>query len=292
MLPECDLAEDVRPGELSGRRVPKQAPKIVNLALTIERPTPDMTEPNTGSTDAELLAEPRLVVEPGAAARVSAVAGPVLEGMGYRLVRIRISGEAGCTVQIMAERPDGTMQIEDCEAISRALSPVLDVADPIERAYRLEISSPGIDRPLVRRSDFERYTGHLVKVDMANAHEGRKRFRGTLAGVEGDRVRIVRDDVKGGDAAEVLLTMEDIGEARLVLTDELIAQSMRRGKAEAREMRRNLGLEPPAAPHASISEKTTKSTRPNKKPAPTNTKKHRLAAERARRGEIEPDEGD
>ena len=251
-----------------------------------------MTEPNPGSTDAELLAEPRLVVEPGAAARVSAVAGPVLEGMGYRLVRIRISGEAGCTVQIMAERPDGSMQIEDCEAISRALSPVLDVADPIERAYRLEISSPGIDRPLVRRSDFERYTGHLVKIDMAVAHEGRKRFRGKIAAVEGDCVRLMRDDFKAGDEAEVLLVMEDIGEARLVLTDELIAQSMRRGKAEAREKRRTLGLEPPAAPHASISEKTTKNTRPQKKPAPTNTKKHRLAAERARRGEIEPDEGD
>src|SRR6266702_498092 len=251
-----------------------------------------MTEPNPGSTNAELLAEPRLVVEPGVAARVSAVAGPVLEGMGYRLVRIRISGEAGCTVQIMAERPDGSMQIEDCEAISRALSPVLDVADPIERAYRLEISSPGIDRPLVRRSDFERYTGHLVKIDMAVAHEGRKRFRGKIAGVEGDGVRLMRDDVKTGDDVEVLLVMEDIGEARLVLTDELVAQSMRRGKAEAREMRRNLGLEPPAAPHASISEKTTKNTKPQKKPAPTNTKKHRLAAERARRGEIEPDEGD
>jgi ribosome maturation factor RimP len=259
-----------------------------------------MTEPNTGSTDAELLAEPRLVVEPGAAARVSAVAGPVLEGMGYRLVRIRISGEAGCTVQIMAERPDGSMQLEDCEAISRALSPVLDVADPVDRAYRLEVSSPGIDRPLVRRSDFERYVGHLVKVEMAVAHEGRKRFRGTIGPVEGDRVHLHRDDIKQGDASDVLLTMEDIGEARLVLTDELIAESMRRGKAQAREMRRNLGLEPPAAPHAGISEKTTKNTKTikkpaptnTKKPAPTNTKKHRLAAERARRGEIEPDEGD
>jgi ribosome maturation factor RimP len=251
-----------------------------------------MTEPSTGSTDADLLAEPRLVVEPGVAARVSAIASPVLQGMGYRLVRIRISGEAGCTVQIMAERPDGSMQIEDCEAISRALSPVLDVADPIDRAYRLEISSPGIDRPLVRRSDFERYAGHLVKIEMAVAHEGRKRFRGTLAGVEGDRVRLVRDDVKAGEEADILLVMEDIAEARLVLTDELIAQSMRRGKAEAREMRRNLGLEPPAAPHAGISEKTTKSTKPKKKPAPKNTKQHRLAAERARRGEIEPDEGD
>ena len=131
-----------------------------------------MTDPTAGSVDADLLAEPRLVVEPGVAARVSAVAGPVLQGMGYRLVRIKVSGEAGCTVQIMAERPDGTMLIEDCEAISRALSPVLDVADPIEKAYRLEISSPGIDRPLVRRSDFERYAGHLVKIEMAVAHAG------------------------------------------------------------------------------------------------------------------------
>src|SRR5438270_11141572 len=190
-----------------GQRVPKQALKVVNLALTIERPTLDMTEPNTGSTDAELLAEPRLVVEPGAAARVSAVAGPVLEGMGYRLVRIRISGEAGCTVQIMAERPDGSMQIEDCEAISRALSPVLDVADPIVRAYRLEISSPGIDRPLVRRSDFERYAGHLVTIEMALAHQGRKRFRGTLAGVEGQAVRLHRDDTRPGQDADTLLAM-------------------------------------------------------------------------------------
>src|SRR3569623_1587192 len=148
-----------------------------------------MTEPNPGSMDAELLAEPRLVVEPGVAARVSAIAGPVLQGMGYRLVRIRISGEAGCTVQIMAERPAGSMQIEDCEAVSRALSPVLDIADPIDRAYRLEISSPGIDRPLVRRSDFERFGGQLVKIEMAVAFQNRKRFRGILSGVEGDAVR-------------------------------------------------------------------------------------------------------
>lgn len=252
-----------------------------------------MTDPTAGSVNAELLAEPRLVVEPGAAARVSAVATPVLQGLGYRLVRIKITGDAGCTVQIMAERPDGSMQIEDCEAISRALSPVLDIADPIERAYRLEISSPGIDRPLVRRSDFERYAGHLVKVEMAVAHQGRKRFRGTLNGVEGSAVRLHRDDTRQGEDAEILLAMEDIAEARLVLTDELIAESMRRGKAEERQMRRDLGLEPPQAPHAKISEKTTKSTKPQKKkPAPTNTKKHRLAAERARRGEIEPDQGD
>ncbi len=249
--------------------------------------TPDMIDPTPGSLETDLLDEPRLVVEPGVAARVSAVAAPVLHGMGYRLVRIKISGEAGCTVQIMAERPDGSMQIEDCEAISRALSPVLDIADPIDRAYRLEISSPGIDRPLVRRSDFERFTGHLAKVEMALAHQGRKRFRGTLAGVEGGAVRLHRDDARAGEDADVWLTMEDIAEARLVLTDELVAESMRRGKAAERELKRSLGLEPPGAPHANIH--TPKRA---KKPFPKNTKQHRLAAERARRGDIDPERGD
>src|ERR1700760_2033598 len=193
-----------------------------------------MTDPIAAAVDADLLAEPRLVVEPGVGARVSAVAGPVLQGMGYRLVRIKISGEAGCTVQIMAERPDGTMQIEDCEAISKALSPVLDIADPIDRAYRLEISSPGIDRPLVRRSDFERYAGHLVRIEMAVPHQGRKRFRGTLEGVEGNAVRLHRDDARADDESDVLLVMEDISDARLVLTDELIEEWMRGGKAPGR----------------------------------------------------------
>ena len=246
-----------------------------------------MTVSAAGSMDAELLAEPRLVVEPGAAARVSAVAAPVLQQLGYRLVRIRISGEAGCTVQIMAERPDGSMQIDDCEAISRALSPVLDIADPIDRAYRLEISSPGIDRPLVRRSDFERHAGHLAKIEMAVAYQGRKRFRGILAGVEGEKVHVRRDDAPAGEEADVSLVMEDIADARLVLTDELIAESMRRGKAQAREIKRELGLEPLQPPHAK-----SQKTRPQNKPAPKNTKKHRLAAERARRGEIDPPEGD
>ncbi len=254
-----------------------------------------MTDPTAGSVDADLLAEPRLVVEPGMAARVSAVAGPVLQGMGYRLVRIKISGESGCTVQIMAERPDGSMQIEDCEAISRALSPV----DPIDRAYRLEISSPGIDRPLVRRSDFERYAGHLAKIEMAVAVSGRKRFRGTLGGVEGDAVRLHRDDTGAGEDADIMVVMEDIADARLVLTDELIAESMRRGKAAERELRQNLGLEPPPPPHARKSD-PAKSYKPKpklkpesvRKNVPKNTKQHRLAAERRRRGETDPTRGD
>lgn len=255
----------------------------------------DPTTPHT-DTDTELLAEPRLVIEPGVAARVASVAGPVLQGMGYRLVRIRVSGEAGCTVQVMAERPDGTMQIEDCEAVSKALSPVLDVADPIDRAYRLEISSPGIDRPLVRRSDFDRAQGHLARIEMAVAHDGRKRFRGTLEGTEGDCVRLRRDDTPDGEDTDVLLIMADIADAKLVLTDELIAESMRRGKAAEREMKRNLGLAPPAPAHAGkanvLTSKPKKSSEKKataKKPAPTNTKKHRLAAERARRGETDFD---
>jgi ribosome maturation factor RimP len=206
-----------------------------------------------------------------------------------------VSGEQGCTVQIMAERPDGTMLIEDCEAISKALSPVLDVADPIDRAYRLEISSPGIDRPLVRRSDFQRFSGHLVKIEMAVPHEGRKRFRGTLGRIEGGSVRLHRDDIRPGEDAEAMLVMEDIAEARLVLTDELIAESMRRGKIAEREMKQNLGLMPPPPPHARKSD-PTKSNAPKpklkNKPTPINTKEHRLAADRARRGDFDPSEGD
>jgi ribosome maturation factor RimP len=181
------------------------------------------------------LHERRLITDPGLSARVAAVAEPVLEGMGYRLVRVRVSGLSGCTVQIMAERPDGTMLIEDCEAVSRALSPVLDVADPIDRAYRLEISSPGIDRPLVRRSDFERYAGNLVRVEMAVPIEGRKRFRGMLLGTEGDAARIRRTDAAPSESEDALLRIADMADAKLVLTDELITESLRRGKAAERQ---------------------------------------------------------
>jgi ribosome maturation factor RimP len=181
--------------------------------------------------------ERRLIVDPGLAARVAAIVEPVLEGLGYRLVRVRVSALDGCTVQIMAERPDGSMTIEDCEAVSRALSPVLDIADPVDRAYRLELSSPGLDRPLVRRSDFERYAGSAVKIEMAVAIDGRKRFRGQLLGAEGDAARIRRDDAPEGEPADVLLPIEEMAEAKLVLTDALIAQSLRRGKQTERQQR-------------------------------------------------------
>jgi ribosome maturation factor RimP len=199
--------------------------------------------------DAKIEAEPRLIAEPGLAARVAAIAEPVIEGMGYRLVRVRILAAEGCTVQVMAERPDGSLTIEDCEEISYALSPVLDVADPVDRAYRLEISSPGIDRPLVRRSDFEKHAGHLAKIEMNVPADGRKRFRGILLGVEGDAARIRLEDAKAAktaDKTEFLLPIEDMAEAKLVLTDELIAEALRKGKAAEREARGE--AEPEATP--------------------------------------------
>src|SRR3954451_15091112 len=173
-------------------------------------------------------ADPRLIIEPGLSARVAGIVEPVIEGLGYRLVRVRVSGSDGCTVQGMGESADGTMTIEDCEICSRALSPVLDADDPVDRAYRLEVSSPGIDRPLVRQSDFERYAGNLVKIEMAVGVDGRKRFRGQLLGAEGNVARLQRDDAPAGEAADILLPIEDMAEAKLVLTDALIAEALRR----------------------------------------------------------------
>jgi len=175
--------------------------------------------------------EPRIVTEQGLDARVAAIVEPVIEDLGYRLVRTRISAANGCTLQIMAERPDGTMTVEDCETVSRAVSPALDVEDPINRAYHLEISSPGIDRPLVRTGDFERWAGHELKVDMAVMQDGRKRFRGTLLGTENGAAKVRLPDVKEGEPDTVSLPLEDIGEAKLVLTDDLITSALQAEKA-------------------------------------------------------------
>ncbi|MCB8819245.1 ribosome maturation factor RimP [Microvirga rosea] len=177
----------------------------------------------------------RLVTESGVAARVTAIVEPVIEDLGFNLVRVRVTGTNGCTVQIMAERPDGTMSVDECETISRAISPVLDLEDPIDREYYLEISSPGIDRPLVRVSDFERWTGYEAKIEMAVPVEGRKRFRGFLRGVEDGMAAVELPDVKEGEERIVHLRLVDLGEAHLVLTDELIRESLRRGSAPPAE---------------------------------------------------------
>lgn len=177
----------------------------------------------------------RLIRETGVAARVAHIVEPVLGDLGYRLVRVKVTAQNGCTVQIMAERPDGTMNVEDCEECSKAISPVLDVEDPIERAYYLEMSSPGIDRPLVRMEDFTRWSGHIAKIDMEELIGGRKKFRGTLLGLEGESAKLERDDVKA-DAEDriVLLPVSAMAEARLVLTDALIEETLKRGKQAER----------------------------------------------------------
>ncbi len=178
--------------------------------------------------------EPRIVTETGLEARIAHIVEPTVEGLGYRLVRVKLSAMNGATLQIMAERPDGSMTVDDCERLSRDLSPALDVEDPIDRDYHLEVSSPGIDRPLVRRSDFQRWAGHVAKIELAQPLDGRKRFRGALVGVEGDsaRVRIASPD---DGATDVLLPLADIGEAKLVLTDELIRESLTAYKHAADE---------------------------------------------------------
>jgi ribosome maturation factor RimP len=223
----------------------------------------------------ENLAEPRLIVEQGMAARVAAIAGPVLVGLGYRLVRVKISGTASLTVQIMAERADGSMTIEDCEASSRALSPVFDVEDPIDREYRLELSSPGIDRPLVRRSDFVRYAGHEAKIEMEVPLGTQKRFRGIVLGVEGDAARLRPRDAAEGET--VLLPIADMAEARLMLTDALVTESLRRGKQQAR------GLAPDEE-QAPTKPRRTNQPRPNARHANNNNRSH---AEKLHAGENE-----
>jgi ribosome maturation factor RimP len=173
----------------------------------------------------------RIVVEQGMEARVAAIVEPVIEQLGYRLVRVRISGLNGMTVQIMAERPDGTMSVEDCEAVSRGISPELDVADPLDGAYHLEVSSPGIDRPLVRRSDFELWAGHLMKLETSRMIDARKRFRGRIVEVGETGFKLDRDGAAYGEAPSVEIPFDAVGEARLILTDDLIAASLKADKA-------------------------------------------------------------
>jgi len=158
--------------------------------------------------------------------RLAAVVQPTIEGLGYELVRLRLMGGKRNTLQIMAERPEGWIEVDDCARISRAVSAVLDVEDPIGGEYVLEVSSPGIDRPLTRMKDFERYEGYEVKIETAEAIDGRKRFKGVLAGVQDGEVLIeIPEGVIG-------LDFDLLADAKLVLTDELIAESLAGRKAQ------------------------------------------------------------
>ncbi len=167
--------------------------------------------------------EPRIGGETGPAKRIADLAEPVIEALGYRLVRVRITGPGGGTLQVMAERPDGTMSLEDCELISRTLGPLLDVEDPMPGPYQLEISSPGIDRPLVRPSDFIRWSGHEAKIEMTEAIGGRRRFRGTLEGFDQGEILIAIDGGGSGSEPDIVrLPFGQVAEAKLVMTDALL----------------------------------------------------------------------
>ena len=202
-----------------------------------DRPTSNTGALVADELDAAALLEPRLSEETGVALATARIAAPVLHGLGFRLVRVKLSAQDGTTLQIMAERPDGTLTVEDCERISEALSPVLDVADPVKQAYRLEISSPGIDRPLMRVSDFRRAVGFEAKIEMKELTEGRKRFRGLIERFDDDGAPVLmlkRYDAKPGEAESVALPLSAIADGRLVLSDDLIRETLRAAKA-ARE---------------------------------------------------------
>lgn len=174
-----------------------------------------------------------LVAKTPVEARLAELLGPAAEAMGFELVRLRLMGSGGrdapMTLQIMAERPDGTMEIDDCASLSETFSALLDVEDPIEKEYALEVSSPGIDRPLTRAKDFETYRGYRAKVDMSfpvqMAQGDRRRFQGDLGGVEAEALTIILDDL-----GAVQLPLADVADAKLVLTDELIRESLNKQK--------------------------------------------------------------
>ena len=178
----------------------------------------------------------RFIRETGAAAAIAELAEPVLESLGFRLVQARILSGQGMVVEIMAERADGSMTIDDCRAVSLALSPVFDVHDPLPGSYRLQISSPGIDRPLVRPSDFDQWAGFEAKIELKEMIDGRRRFRGILEGFEDGEVRIEVDLGKEQGVKLLGLPVPLIDEAKLMLTDDLVRESLRRTKRTLSEL--------------------------------------------------------
>lgn len=175
--------------------------------------------------------EPRLITETGIDQRLAEIIEPVITGMGYQLVRVRLLNQNGLTLQIMCEKPDGTMTVEDCETVSTAVSPVLDVEDPLDKAYHLEVSSPGIDRPMVRISDFRRWQGHLVKVETSILVENRKRFRGKIVDVTDEGFTLERDQIAYGEEPTVRIPFSTLADGKLILTDDLIRDALKADKA-------------------------------------------------------------
>lgn len=175
--------------------------------------------------------EARTITETGMEAKVASIVEPEIEDLGYRLVRVKISAVNGTTLQIMAERPDGTMNVAGCEEVSKAISPILDIEDPIDRMYHLEVSSPGIDRPLVRHSDFETWSGHVAKLETHQMIDGRKRYKGMIISVDGDKITFRREAPAKDETPEFTIPIGEIKDAKLVLTDDLITEALKRDKS-------------------------------------------------------------
>ena len=181
-------------------------------------------------TNADNQHEPRLITETGLDQRLADIIEPVIVDIGFRLIRVRMLNQNGMTMQVMAEKNDGTMTVEDCEQVSMAISPVLDVEDPVDKEYHLEVSSPGIDRPLVRKSDFVRWQGHLVKCETSIMIGNRKRFRGKIVEADADGFTIERDQVAYGEEQKVVIPFTALSDAKLILTDDLIRDALRADK--------------------------------------------------------------
>lgn len=171
----------------------------------------------------------RFVRETGAAAAIADLVLPVLEEFGLDLVRVRITGQDGTTVQVMIERPEGTVSVEDCAAVSRRLSPLLDAYDPMPGGYNLEVSSPGMNRPLVRPRDFETWAGHQAKVELKELVDGRRRFRGEIEGfADRDRELRLRIELEGYDGQQTIgLPLDLIEEVRLVADDAALKRALK-----------------------------------------------------------------
>ena len=161
--------------------------------------------------------------------RLADIIIPAIEGLGFELVRLRLMGGRTRILQIMADRPDGGIEVDDCAAISTAVSAVMDVEDPIEDNYVLEVSSPGIDRPLTRLKDFDMWQGYEARIETTELIDGRRRFKGNLAGIEGDEVLIEIEE--GGETLTIGLKFDWLSDAKLILTDDLIAEMLRQRKA-------------------------------------------------------------
>jgi len=200
--------------------------------MTPETSTPSDAPlpPASGRPVETSLDEPRLVKETGVEARVAEIIEAAVIDLGYRLVRIRLTGLNGSTLQIFAEKADGSMTVDDCEAVSKVISPLLDVEDPVGKAYHLEISSPGMDRLLVRRSDFDRWSGYEAKVELAVPLAGRKRFRGWLLGTREGAGGIHMLQALDDGSQDVWFPLDSLAEARLVLNDALIRESLKAAK--------------------------------------------------------------